>query len=123
MLNTSRPLSLFGSVSLCLVAGALSLGGCNRYKDSGVETVRTNKNDITACVDELNSRNPAAKGEMAMKFEIAPNGKVNRFIFSKDDVKDPAFSECLKQRAIQWQFPAPPSGKMEVFEYPFKVKL
>jgi hypothetical protein len=60
---------------------------------------------------------------MAMKFEIAPNGKVNRFIFSKDDVKDPTFTECLKQRAIQWQFPPPPSGKMEVFEYPFKVKL
>ena len=122
MLNTSRPFSLLGSLSLCLVAGALSLGGCNRYKDSGVETVRANKNDISACVNELFQRSPGAKGEMGLKFEIAPNGKVNRFIFSKDDVKDPAFSECLKQRAIQWQFPAPPSGKMEVFEYPFKVK-
>lgn len=125
MLKTSRPLSVstLGSLSLSLgLLAVLASTGCNSYKKTGVEAVRTNKGDIDACVSELKNRTPGAQGEMGLKFEIAPNGKVNRFIFSKDEVKDPAFTECVKQRAIQWQLPAPPSGKMEVFEYGFKVK-
>jgi hypothetical protein len=120
MMKTSRPSLLLGTLSL--LTFALALGGCNRYKDVGTETVRSNKNDVSACVSEMFQRNPGAKGEMSMKFEINPDGKVNRFAIGKDDVKDPAFSDCLKQRAVQWQFPAPPSGKPELFEYTFKVK-
>jgi hypothetical protein len=122
MMKTSRPSPVIGPLSVSLLLGALALGGCNRYKDVGVETVRSNKNDISGCVSEMFTRNPGAKGEMSMKFEITPDGKVNRFAIGRDDVKDPAFSDCLKQRAVQWQFPPPPSGKMELFEYPFKVK-
>ena len=105
------------------VCCALSLAGCHSYKDSAIEVVRQNRSDITTCISEAGQRNASLKGSMEMKIQVAPNGKVNQFAFTKDDVKDPQFSECVKGRAIQWQLPPPPSGKPEIFSYKFNVGL
>ena len=101
----------------------LALAACHSYKNTAIEGVRQNRGDITACIGEAGQRNASLKGAMEMKIEVAPNGKVNQFAFTKDEVKDPQFTECVKNRAIQWQLPPPPSGKNEVFEYKFNVGL
>lgn len=96
---------------------------CHSYKDDALAGVRQNRGDLQACIGEAAQRNPAIKGQMEMKLEVAPNGKINQFGFTKDEVKDPQFSECVKGRVIQWQLPAPPKGKMEVFQYKFNVGM
>jgi len=99
------------------------LAACHSYKDTAIQGIRQNRADIQACIAEAAQRNSALKGGMEMKLEVAPTGKINQFAFSKDEVKDPQFSDCIKNRAIQWQLPAPPSGKMETFEYKFNVGM
>ncbi|HMY57091.1 MAG TPA: AgmX/PglI C-terminal domain-containing protein [Pseudomonadota bacterium] len=95
------------------------LAGCHGYKDTGIATVRQNNNDLKSCLQEASARNPNLKGMMELAFEIGPDGKVNRFGFAKDEYKDQMLSDCVKAKATTWQFPAPPSGKMEQFTYKF----
>ena len=102
---------------------ALTLAACHSYKDTAIEGVRQNRGDITACIGEAGQRNASLKGSMEMKIQVAPNGKVNQFAFTKDEVKDPQFTECVKSRAIQLQLPPAPSGKPETFDYKFNVGL
>ena len=109
--------------AVCLGALSCALLACHPYKDQALQSVRQNRGDIQACVGEAAQRNVTLRGSMEIKFEIAPNGKVNRFALSKDEVKDPQFAECVKNRAIQWQLPPPPSGKMETFDYKFNVGM
>lgn len=118
MFKTAKPTMVLGT--LCC---ALSLAACHSYKDTAIEAVRQNRADITTCIGEAGQRNATLKGAMEMKMEVAPNGKVNQFAFTKDEVKDPQFTECVKSHAINWQLPATPSGKPEVFSYKFNVGL
>lgn len=109
-------------LSGCLLLAAAF--GCNKYDETGVNTVRQQKNDLQACIGEASSRNPALKGqvhEMDLKFEIAPDGSVQNFSIDKDQTKDAGFADCLNQRARSWRFPAPPSGKVEKFGYKFNA--
>ncbi len=116
MRKISRPALVLGTL-----VGTLSLGACHSYKDTAIEAVRQNRGDIQACIGEAYQRNGSAKGQMEMKLQVAPDGKVNQFAFTKDEVKDPQFAECVKSRAVQWQLPAPPNGKLEIFSYKFNV--
>lgn len=111
--------ALFSGVLLLSMAG-----GCNKYQDTGVATVRQQKGDLQACVKEASTRNPALKGqahEMDLAFDIAPDGSVANFAITKDQTKDPGFADCLNQRARTWRFPAPPSGQIEKFSYAFNA--
>lgn len=105
-------------LSVCLCA---PLAACQTYDDTGTATVRQNKGDIETCMGELVTRVPMAKGSMELAFEITPDGKVGRYGVASDSVNDPTFAECVRVRAHQWQFPAPPSGKTEQFRYKFNV--
>ncbi len=116
MRKIARPALVFGTL-LC----SLALGACHSYKDTAIESIRGNRGDIQACIGEAYQRNGSAKGQMELKLQVAPDGKVNQFAFVKDEVKDPQFAECVKSRAVQWQLPAPPNGKMEVIQYKFNV--
>lgn len=116
MRKIARPALVLGSL-FC----SLGLGACHSYKDTAIEGIRQNRGDIQACISEAYQRNAGTKGQMEMKLQIAPDGKVNQFAYTQDEVKDPQFAECVKSRAVQWQLPPPPSGKMEVFQYKFNV--
>ena len=105
----------------CFALSVLALGACHKYSDDALTAVRANSGDIKACIDEAAQRNPQLKGRMELLLEIAPNGKVNRLGFSKDEAKDPQLADCVKQRAQNWQLPPPPSGKNEEFTYKFNV--
>ena len=118
MRKTARP-----AVVLAAMGCSLALFACHSYKDTAIQGIRENRDDIKTCISEGVQRNAQLKGAMEMRIQVAPNGKINQFAFSKDEVKDPQFSECIKNRAIQWQLPAPPSGKMETFEYKFNVGM
>ncbi len=113
MLKNTRSLTGLFVLSLAFVAG------CHGYKDTGIATIRQNNNDLRSCLQEASARNPNLKGTMDLAFEIGPDGKVNRFGFVKDEFKDQLLSDCVKAKATSWQFPAPPSGKMEQFTYRF----
>lgn len=105
-----------------LSVGCLLAVGCNKYEDKALETVRTNRGDLQGCVNEAFQRNANAKGAVELAFEVAPDGKVNRFVITKNETGDEQLSECIKGKAVPWQFTPPPSGKMEQFKYQFHVK-
>lgn len=120
MAKTHRIVTTLFSGCLLLAAAF----GCNRYEDTGVNTVRQQKGDLQACISDASARNPALKGqvhEMDLIFEIAPDGSVAGFSIAKDQTRDPGFNDCLNQRARSWRFPAPPSGKAERFGYKFNA--
>lgn len=108
-----------------LALGSLLVGtlvtGCNKYEDQALTAVRANRNDVQNCITEAAQRNPNVSGDMELALEVAPNGKINRLGMPKDEAKDPLLTECVKQRAANWQLPAPPSGKMETVKYKFRV--
>lgn len=111
--------ALFSGCLLFAVAA-----GCSHYQETGVATVRQQKGDLQACISEASARNPAIKGqshEMDLAFQIAPDGSVANFAVAKDQTHDPAFNDCLNQRARSWRFPATPSGKVEQFGYKFNA--
>ncbi len=111
-----------GLLAGCLLAAVA--GGCNKYDETGLNTVRQQKGDLQACMGDASAKNPALKGqvhEMDLNFEIAPDGSVANFSIPKDSAKDPGFNDCLNQRVRSWRFPAPPSGKVEKFGYKFNA--
>ena len=107
------------SLSTCLALPLLVLSACHGYKDTGVATIRQNNADLKSCFQEAAARNPNLKGSMELAFDIDPAGKVNRFNIVKDEYKDPLLAECVKIKSVAWTFPAPPSGKNEMFTYAF----
>lgn len=114
--------------SLFILAGSLAaLAGCGpKYADTGTKTVQQNRNDLGNCINEAKARNPGLVGqkhEMDLAFEIAPDGKVNRFNVYKDETKDPDFATCITIKARNWAFPPPPSGKMEQFTFKFNANF
>lgn len=118
MRKIARPTLALGTL-FC----SLALAACHSYKDTAIEGVRQNRGDIQTCIGEAAQRNAALKGQMEIKIQVAPDGKVNQFAFVKDEVKDPQFNDCVKNRAVQWQLPPPPNGKMEIFQYKFNVGM
>ena len=107
------------SLSALLALPLLVLSACHSYKETGIAHIRQNNADLKSCFQEAAARNPNLKGSMELAFEIEPAGKVNRFHIVKDEYKDPLLAECVKIKSIAWTFPAPPSGKNEVFTYTF----
>ena len=108
-------LSLSALIALPLVA----LAGCHSYKETGINFIRQNNADLKGCFQEAAARNPNLKGQMELAFEIDPTGKVNRLNITKDEFKDPILADCVKIKSTAWTFPAPTSGKNEVFTYGF----
>ncbi len=110
-----------------LIGGLLGVfcllgGGCNKYEDKAVETVRQNRADLQTCVDAAFGRNAALKGELELGFEVAPDGRVTRFAVLKNDTGDSLLGDCIQTKAPNWAFPAPASGKVEQFKYKMNVK-
>ena len=107
------------SLSAFVALPLLVLSACHSYKETGIAHIRQNNADLKSCFQEAAARNPNLKGSMELAFEIEPAGKVNRFNIVKDEYKDPLLAECVKIKSVAWTFPAPPSGKNEVFTYTF----
>lgn len=111
-------------VSLGTLAVSTVLAGCHSYKDDALQAIRQEPrhSDVAGCVADAVKRNPAARGSLELALEMAPNGKVNRLAFPSDSVKDPQLTECVKQKAANWDMRIPSSGKMETFVYKFQVR-
>ncbi len=106
----------------CLLSG-LVLSGChNQYHDSVIQTVRANRGDLQACVDDATRRNPAINGEIELAMQIGPDGRVMQAKFTKDEVHDSALQGCVVQRATAWQLPPPPGGRITVERYNFNAR-
>lgn len=119
MMTINKAAHLLSGAALLLLSFGLS--ACNTYKDQAIATVRQNAGDIQTCRNDAEARKPGLKGAMELALEVAPNGKINRIGWSKDEVKDPQLADCIKDKATNWQLPPPPSGKMEQFTYKFRI--
>lgn len=104
-----------------LATGLLFCSGCNRYDDLALQTARKNRSDLQICVEQAFQRNPTTQGEVELAFEIAPDGSVHRFAVLKNETGDQQLSDCIRDRATGWKFPAPPSGQPEQFRYRMNV--
>jgi hypothetical protein len=113
-----------GLYSLGLYSLTCALLACHPYRETALRSVRENRGDLQECIGEAAQRGSTAlRGTMELRLEISPSGTVHRFIFTRDEIKDPQFSDCIKNRAIQWHLPPPPSGKLELFSYKFNVGM
>ena len=115
-------------LSMFVLSGSLVLtAACGpKYADTGTATVNQQRNELGACINEAKARNPGLVGqkhEMNLAFEIAPDGKVNRFNIFKDETKDADFATCITIKARNWAFPPPPSGKLEQFTFKFNANF
>jgi hypothetical protein len=105
-----------------MLVAVTAVSGCAKYDDMGLAHVRAQNGDLTFCTNLAKERNPALAGQhhlMTLGFEIAPDGNVNRFGILKDGANDAGYRDCLTEKAKAWKFPAPPSGKMEKFDYAY----
>ncbi|MBL9003712.1 MAG: AgmX/PglI C-terminal domain-containing protein [Myxococcales bacterium] len=104
-----------------LAASLVLFSGCSRYDETALATVRKNRNDLMICVEQAFARNPNAKGEVELAFEIFPDGSVHRFAVLKNETGDLLLADCIRDKAPLWKFPAPPSGRPEQFRYRMNV--
>jgi hypothetical protein len=115
------PRRIDGILGGLLTASLLVASGCARYDDAALATVRQNRNELMACVEGAFARNPNAKGEVELAFEIAPDGRVARFAVLKNETGDLLLSDCIRDKAPLWRFPPPPGGRTEPFRYRMNV--
>ena len=90
-------------------------------KDLIRRTVRVHINEVRRCYDKQLSRDPNAKGRVAIALEIDRKGKVSATSVQESTMKEPAVGECIAKAAKAWKFPRPKSGTVSVV-YPFVLE-
>ncbi len=83
--------------------------------------IRAHINEVRACYNQGLTKDPDLAGRVAIKFVIAPTGKVGSSVVQESTVKDKAVGTCIAKAVKRWKFPKPrDGGKVEV-TYPFNL--
>jgi hypothetical protein len=81
--------------------------------------VRRNLNQIRYCYQRELTKSPALAGKIVIKFVIAKDGTVSSATTKSSSMGSPAVENCINQRFMRFQFPAPKGGGIVFVTYPF----
>lgn len=77
---------------------------------------------IRYCYQRELSKQPDLAGKVTVKFVIAADGSVHEANVKASTLGNPTVEECLVNRFLRMQFPAPKGGGIVIVSYPFEFK-
>lgn len=84
--------------------------------------IRTHLTEIQACYQRELNRQPSLEGEVAVKFEIAPDGTVATVEVARTDMDQTSVPSCVCEVVGALEFPAPAGGGVVRVTYPFRFR-
>ncbi len=81
--------------------------------------IRRHLNEVRYCYELELIQRPDVRGRVAVKFMIAPTGKVRSAAVVGDNLGSYRMERCLLEAVQRWQFPSVPDGGFAVITYPF----
>ncbi len=111
---------IFLLASGCQTPSGAIIGGGGYTKKEVQTVIRSNLDGIEKCYKVELSSNPKLKGEVRVKFDIMPDGSVNKNVsIVNDTVGDPGLAKCVIDTSLSWKFPVSRVDKATVVTYPF----
>jgi hypothetical protein len=84
--------------------------------------IRSQMGQIKWCYQKALQREPDLGGKIVLGFLIGPNGATQGPKVVSNNMGTDEVGECIAQKALRWQFPAPPNGAVVKVSYPFLFK-
>lgn len=84
--------------------------------------IQSQKGKILYCYQRQLSANPGLFGKIAIRFEIAANGKVDTSKIVESTLSNQNVENCLLSLMTTWKFPDPKGGVRVLVNYPFVFK-
>jgi len=77
---------------------------------------------FVCCLDVWTKLHPSKEGKILLRLTLAPNGDVKQAKVDshRSNVAEPLTISCVEQVAASIDYPASPSGKQTIVEYPFR---
>lgn len=88
-------------------------------KDIIRRVVRSHLGEVSRCYEGALGRNPKAKGRVAIKFTIGPEGPIIASEAASSEIDDPVLVDCIVTATLTWVFPKPEGNGNIVVTYPF----
>ena len=83
--------------------------GCKGRTTQGIrKTVTCYLADLRYLYKKELKRNPSVKGEITVKFEISPSGRVNCVVLVSSNLHTPSLEHAIVRNIKKWRFPAIP---------------
>jgi hypothetical protein len=88
-------------------------------KEQISDVIRGNMTGIGWCYNKALLSDPSLSGELKVKMVISQTGSVSQATVSTSTLGDRAVEECITERILLLQFPAPQGGGTVTVMYPF----
>ena len=82
--------------------------------------VRAHSAEVQDCYTKALEKNPKIGGQLKLRFDIGPNGKV--IGANSDGIPEPALVTCVVAAVRKWEFAKPASGGKLRVVYPFRFQ-
>ena len=80
-------------------------GQSNTLSQADIESVMAGKkNDFFKCFGQTLQKNPQARGQILIAFQIEKNGQTTKIEISKSEIQDNSFKTCLLEVVARTQF-------------------
>jgi len=112
-LGNHRPTAPAVTPGILAVRGALDREIIRRI-------VRRHLPEVAFCYEKELVRQPSLSGRVALRFTIAPSGKVVAALIDSSTLGDLRVEECLLLAVRRWDFPKPQGGGIVIATYPFQ---
>jgi TonB family protein len=96
--------------------------GSLRFQKAIVQTITAHAREVQACSEPWQIRYPYAAATVAVKFEIATDGRVTSAAVEFSSMADGETEQCIVRAVGRWRFPPNRTGKPENVIFPFKFK-
>ncbi len=87
-----------------------------------LDAIAAQASSFVCCFDVWTKLNPSKEGAIMLRVTLAPDGDVREAKVDpqRSSVAEPLTVACVEQVAASIDYPASPTGKQTVVEYPFK---
>ncbi|MFH1469011.1 MAG: AgmX/PglI C-terminal domain-containing protein [Pseudomonadota bacterium] len=93
------------------------VGGLDRALVDAV--IRRNLEQVRYCYQRQLPRDPSLAGKVTVRFVIAGDGSVARAETKSTTLHDPSVEQCINERFLRFEFPAPKKNGIVIVTYPF----
>lgn len=83
------------------------------------DVVKQHMNQIRYCYQRELNKDAALGGKVVVRFVIAADGSVSKSTIKSSSMGSDAVEQCISQRFLRFQFPAPAGGGIVIVSYPF----
>jgi hypothetical protein len=83
------------------------------------DVIKQHMGSYKSCYQSELGDNPTLSGKVMVKFVVAKDGSVTKAEIKSTTLQNAAVESCLRDHAMQMQFPQPQGGGIVIVSYPF----